>query len=301
MILDNYINSAKLFLSMFNLKLEDKKVNELSKELEETSRINILDYYGNIVGNILSTKDYYYINIMLEDKVIASKSYRNMKEESTFNFKYDILNMSGNKLISGFFTAKKLESGKVIKSNEYRILKNNKSKKYCVFDSEKKEYYLKDRFKNVEVIFHDNILEFNTELYTIKLYFLDDYIYCEKKYNYFLSGDNMQFLEMHDEMNLSDTFFGYQVDLSNKSLSSEIYKILKEYAPKYKDFILEFKEESDKFFDGLYYNTINKTISLQELRGIFKDRSNQKIGEGSPVKKFGRRDKKRRNKENKKS
>lgn len=293
MIIDNFVEAAKTFLSCFNLKLENKKTNILSSELLSNNPINVLDYNNNAVGNIYIDDIYYRINIILEDKIISGLVYKNEKEKSTFNFKYSINNIDGYKtLLKGFYTSRKNNKGKIIYSNEYRIPGTGFVKKECTFDSLTNSYEIKDNRYDYSCNLSKNTFIFKTPIYNLVIKKYPNNIYSEKIYKTTIDNDDIYLYELLEKDNGTDSFMGYEVDWNATTFAKEIDKIVEYLAPEYYVFINKFKLSSDDIYNDLFYNTVNKTIKDSDERKLFKIRNIIKKEENG-VKRKNR--KKRRN------
>ena len=290
MIIDNFVEAAKSFLSCFNLRLENEKTNILSNELLSNNPINILDYNNDVVGNIYTDDIYYRINIMLEDKILSATVYQNMKEKSTYHFKYYINDVNTYKTtLKGFYTSRS-NDGKIIYSNEYRIPGSVYVNKECNFNSLTRKYKVKDKKRGYMCNMKDNIFEFICPEYSLIIKKYPNNIYCEKKYNNF-NRDDMHELDLIEKNDNTDTFMGYEVDWNNASFSEEVSKILEYLSPDYYEFIRSFKSSSDNVYEGLFYNTINKTIKDSKTRKLFKTYDSN-INKDNNVKSKRRKDKK---------
>ena len=296
MVIDNFVEAAKTFLSCFNLKLENKKTNELSNYLLSCNSLNVLDYNNSIVGNIYVNGIYYYINVMLEDKILSVTVYKNEKEASTFNFKYYINDpISFKNVLKGFYTSRKSDKGKIIHSNEYRIPGTGFVKKECTFDSLNKSYEIIDKRYGYSCNMKNGVFEFKGPLYSLVIRKYPNNIYCEKIYNSLDENDIYNF-DLYEKDGGTDSFIGYEVDWNTTSFESEVNKIVEYLSPEYYVFIKKFKSFSDKTYPNLFYNTVNATIKDSQTRRLFKLKSTS-IKEDSGSSK----QKKRKKRKNKKS
>ena len=263
MFIDNYIMAASNFLSILNLKFKNKKINELRDDLINKNSLDIYDYKNQKVGILSSNNNDYIINVMLDNKTISVKSYKNTKEPSKFEFKYTIMLHDKFYKLSGFFSSEKI--GKTLyTNNEYKLYEDGKYNLYVYFRPNEKRYGLVEKNHGREIRLDDDNYKFMSKKYKFKINKEHNDLYYE------LIGNYNSTIGNSDE---PYSMYGIrEINLKKDEPSKIIYDLLEEYYDDYNNFISDVNNKCNIYSDNLLNNSINKCIVNDEKvkRKLFK-------------------------------
>ena len=264
MVIDSYINAAINFLSVFNLKLDNKKLNVLSKELIDNNRLDIYDYKNQKVGMLtMNNNDEFLMNIALDNKTMNVLSYKNTKEPSKFEFKYTILLTDRFYKLSGFASSDKRDD-RIYFSNEYRLFEDGKYKLFVYFRPSEKRYGLVEKNHGREIRLDKDSFKFIARNYKFKVSKDKRNLYYE------LIGNSNSTTGSNGE---PYNMYGIRrINYKKEEEPSLIYSLLEDYLDDYNEFIADVKNMSAVYSDNLYYNSINKCIQEKgkPKRKLFK-------------------------------
>lgn len=261
MIIDNYIKSAITFLKIFNLKFVNKKINKLSNDLINNKTLDIYNYKNQKVGVLNEIgENEYTIQIMLNDRIISAISFKNEKQESNFEFIYDIRFLDNKNILSGFYESLK-NNDKIYINNEYKIYENGNNKIHVYINPSLKKYKLiEKRIRKIKLL--GNKLMFFTTNYKFRITRINNDLYYELKGN---SDSNVGTMN-HIPYNI------YGINPIKKEESSSMKEILNECLDEYNEFINYASEKSNVYSDNLLENIINCSLydDNKSKRRLFK-------------------------------
>ena len=252
MVIDSYIQAAINFLSVFNLKLDNKKLNVLSKELMEKNRLDIYNYKNQVVGMLTTNNnDEFLMNIMMENKTMNVLSYKNTKEPSKFEFKYTILLTDRFYKLSGFASSDKRDD-RIYFSNEYKLYEDGKYKLYVYFRPSEKRYGLVEKNHGRQIRLDKNSFKFIEKNYKFKVFKDKRNLYYE------LIGNSDSTTGSNGEP--YNVYGMRKINYKKEEEPGIIYGLLNDYLDDYNAFISDAKDKSAVYSDDLFYNSINKCI-----------------------------------------